>query len=122
MSDSYLKEDSLTSSNPGKVFMDSEAIDSLNLELQQKTKELEDLYKDMNLKLKVLDGTNATWKGKAQEAFYDHYTRVSAHFPDIIDQLNAYVLFLAETTDTYNNREKDIDTDIDNNEDKIDVN
>lgn len=121
MSNKYLDEDTLVT-NTNRVFMDSEAIDALNLELEQKTKELEDLYKDMNLKLKVLDGTTNTWKGKAQEAFYEHYTRVSAHFPDIIDQLNAYVLFLAETTDTYNNRDQEINTDVDNNEDKIDVN
>lgn len=122
MSNSNLSDNSFATTNSNRVFMDSEAIDMLNLELEQKTKELEDLYNDMNLKLKVLDGTNNTWKGKAQEAFYEHYTRVSAHFPDIIDQLNSYVLFLAETTDTYNTRDEDINTDIDNNEDKIDVN
>ena len=105
-----------------KVFMDSDALDIVNFKIEEKTKELDTLYKEMNDKLKVLDGTNLTWKGKAQEAFYDHYTRVSAHFPDIIDQLNSYTLFLAETIENYNNRDKDMNDDIDNNEDKIDIN
>ena len=70
----------------------------------------------------ILDGSNNIWKGVAQKAFYDHYTRVSAHFPDIIDQLNAYSLFLAESIETYNSRENDIDRDIDDNENKLDIN
>ena len=103
-------------------YMDSEALDMINFELEEKIKELDALYKDMNNKVKILDGTNDTWKGKAQEAFYDHYTRVSAHFPDIIDQLNSYTLFLAETIETYNNRDEDMNTDVDNNDERLDLN
>lgn len=105
-----------------RVFMNSDTLDLINFDLVEKTKELEDLYKEMNDKLKILDGTNMTWKGKAQEAFYDHYTRVSAHFPDIIDQLNSYTLFLAETIETYNNRDEDMNTDVDNNDERLDLN
>ena len=105
-----------------KVYMDSYSLDLINFSLDEKTNELEDLYKEMNDKLKVLDGTNQTWKGKAQETFYDHYTRVSAHFPDVIDQLRSYSLFLAETIENYSNRDNDINEDIDKNEDKMDVN
>jgi uncharacterized protein YukE len=116
------KNDSSKVYYTNQVFMDSNALDIINFNFEEKIKELETLYTDMNNKLKILDGTDDTWRGKAQETFYDHYTRVSAHFPDVIDQLNAYSLFLAETIETYNNRDKDIDEDIDNNEDKIDVN
>jgi hypothetical protein len=102
--------------------MDSDALDLINFSLEEKIKEMDEIYKEMNNKLKVLDGSNMIWKGIGQEAFYDHYTRVSAHFPDIIDQLNAYSLFLAESIETYNMREKYIDKDIDDNDDKLDIN
>lgn len=103
-------------------YMDSEALDMINFNLEEKIKELETLYKEMNQKLKVLDGTNDTWKGKAQETFYDYYTRVSSHFPDVIDQLNAYSLFLAQTVEEYNEREEAILSDEEKNTENLDMN
>ena len=103
-------------------YMDSEALDMINFELEEKIKELDALYKDMNNKVKILDGTNDTWKGKAQEAFYDYYTRVSSHFPDVVDQLNAYSLFLAQTVEEYNEREQSILDDEEKNTMNLDMN
>ena len=57
-----------------------------------------------------------------KEAFYEHYTGVSSHFPDIIDQLNSYVLFLAETIENYEKRDQAMDKDIDDNKNNLDVN
>jgi len=105
-----------------KVYMDSDALDLINFSLEEKIREMDSIYKEINDKLKVLDGSNIIWKGTGQKAFYDHYIRVSAHYPDIIDQLNSYSLFLAESIETYNMREKDINVDIDNNESKLDIN
>ena len=104
------------------VYMDTDALDLINFNLEEKTKQLEDAYKELNIKLEVLNGSNPTWKGKAQEVFYEHYSNVSAHFPDVIDQLNSYTLFLAETIENYNKRDKDMDKDIDKNEDNLDIN
>ena len=105
-----------------KVYMNSDTLDLINFKLEEKTKKLEDLYKELNNKLEILNGNDKTWKGKAQEAFYNHYTDVSAHFPDVIDQLNSYILFLAETIENYEKRDSDMNTDIDNNEEKLDIN
>ena len=104
------------------VYMDSNALDLINFKLDEKVKKLEELYRELDNKMEVLNGSDNTWKGKAQEAFYEHYTGVSAHFPDIIDQLNSYVLFLAETIENYEKRDKDMNTDIDNNEDNLSIN
>ena len=105
-----------------KVYMDTDTLDLINFSLDDKIKRLEQLYKELDNKLSVLNGGNETWKGKAQGVFYDHYSRVSAHYPDVIDQLNSYVLFLAETIDNYTLRDSDINKDIDKNEEKLDVN
>lgn len=105
-----------------KVYMDTDSLDLINFSLEEQTKKLEQLYKELDMKLEELDGTDQTWKGKAQETFYNHYTGVSAHFPDVVDQFNSYVLFLAETIENYNNRNKDISEDIDKNEDNLSVN
>ena len=105
-----------------KVYMDTDSLDLINFSLEEKTKQLEELYKELDMKLEELDGTDQTWKGKAQETFYNHYIGVSAHFPDVVDQFNSYVLFLAETIENYNNRNKDISEDIDKNENNLDVN
>jgi uncharacterized protein YukE len=102
--------------------MDTDSLDLINFSLEEKTKQLEELYKELDMKLEELDGTDQTWKGKAQETFYNHYIGVSAHFPDVVDQFNSYVLFLAETIENYNNRNKDISEDIDKNENNLDVN
>ncbi len=104
------------------VYMNSEALDLINFKLEDKTKKLDDLYKELNNKLSILDGNSIVWKGKAQEAFYEHYTGVSSHFPDIIDQLNSYVLFLAETIENYEKRDQAMDKDIDDNKNNLDVN
>ena len=103
-------------------YMDTEALDMINFSFEEKINELEELYNNMDNKLKVLDGTTDTWKGKAQEAFYDHYTRVSSHFPDIIDQLKAYSLFLAQTVEEYHEREESILNDEEKNTDRLDIN
>ncbi len=105
-----------------KVYMDTDALDLINFSIEEKTRELENIYKELDDKLKILNGQDPTWKGKAQETFYDYYIRVSAHYPDVVDQLNSYVLFLAETIENYNKRDKDISGDVDKNEDNLDVN
>ncbi len=105
-----------------KVYMDTDALDLINFSIEEKTRELENIYNELDNKLKILNGQDQTWKGKAQETFYDYYTRVSAHYPDVVDQLNTYVLFLAETIENYNKRDKDISGDVDKNEDNLDVN
>ena len=105
-----------------KVYMDTDALDLINFSIEEKTRALDNIYKELDNKLAILDGQDPTWKGKAQEALYDYYTRVSAHYPDVVDQLNSYVLFLAETIENYNKRDKDISGDVDKNEDNLDVN
>ncbi len=104
------------------VYMDTDSLDLINFSIEEKTKELENVYKELNDKLKILDGSNKVWKGKAQSTFYDYYTGVSAHFPDIVDQFNSYSLFLAETIENYNSRDRDIGNDIDKNEENFNVN
>lgn len=103
-------------------YMDTEALDLINFSLEEKIKELEEMYNNMNNKIKVLDGTNDTWKGKAQEAFYDYYTRVSSHFPDVVDQLRAYSVFLAQTVEEYHEREQSIQDDEEKNTNNLDIN
>jgi len=105
-----------------KVYMDTDALDLINFSIEEKTRELENIYNELDNKLSILNGQDQTWKGKAQEAFYDYYTRVSAHYPDVVDQLNSYVLFLAETIENYNKRDKDISGDVDKNKENLDVN
>ena len=103
-------------------YMDTDALDMINFSFEEKIKELDELYKNLDNKLKILDGTTDSWKGKAQEAFYDHYTRVSSHFPDVIDQLKSYSLFLAQTVEEYHEREESILNDEEKNTDKLDMN
>ena len=105
-----------------KVYMDTDALDLINFSIEEKTRALDNIYKELDNKLAILDGQDQTWKGKAQEAFYEHYTGVSSHFPDIIDQLNSYVLFLAETIENYEKRDQAMDKDIDDNKNNLDVN
>lgn len=90
--------------------------------LDNKTKELEKCYKELNDKLKLLDGTSDIWNSDSQRAIYDYYLKVSKEFPDIVLKFQDYSKFLNKTLENYVSFEKSVDSDVVENGEDLNIN
>ena len=102
--------------------MDTEQLEKLISALEKNAITVKEIFNDLDSKLKTFDGNNDVWQGKVQEALYENYCDVSKRFPDIVEQLNNYNVFLRNTVDNYKKEEEHIDTSIDINKENLDIN
>ncbi len=90
--------------------------------LDDKTKKLEDIYNELNNKVKVLDGTSDVWTGSAREAAYNKYTTISNNFTSTVNQIKALKIFLENTLNNYLSGDQKINESIENNKEELKVN
>ena len=103
------------------MFMNSDNLKALANQLNTKINAIESCYSEIRKSVKEIDGTNDNWKGNNQMKFYNYYFNLSKNFPENVKRLNDFHTFLLNAIKSYEERDKDISTDIDNNADNFDV-
>ena len=81
---------------------------------------LENTYKDINTKMKCIDGTSDTWEGDTQSEAYKCYLTIASDFPNSLDKMKALRLFLENALNSYINGDKTIYESIDKNIEGLD--
>lgn len=107
--------------NNQSIYMNSENLKSIANKLNEKINEIDKCYSDIRKGVKEIDGSNDNWKGNNQIKFYNYYFSISKNFPENIKKFNDFYNFLLNAINSYENRDKAIDKDIDNNSDNFDV-
>ena len=107
--------------NYESMYMNSNNLKELSVKLNDKIIGIEKCYKDIQKIIKEIDGSTDTWKGNNQILFYEYYSSLCESFPSNIEKLNAYKKFLDDAITNYENRDKDINKDIDINASNFDV-
>jgi len=90
--------------------------------LNEKIKTIEEIFSDIDKKMKMIDGTSDVWQCDSQDVTYKSYKTISKTFPNMVEQLTSYKLFLEKTIDNYKKGEADINKEINDNENNLDVN
>ena len=90
--------------------------------LEDKIKNLEGIYSELDNKLKAIDGTSDIWTGSAREAAYEKYTTISKNYLGTVNQIKALKIFLENTLNNYLNSDKKINESIENNKEELDIN
>ena len=103
------------------MYMNSNNLRGIAVELKNKIKELNDCYTSVNDRVKELDGSSDTWKGDKQKKFYDAYTLLSNEFPTNIEKFNEFYEFLCKVIEEYDKKDSGINKDIDVNVDNLDM-
>ncbi len=83
---------------------------------------LQNIYDRIDIKAKLLNGNDPTWKGRAQKAAYTYYESINKNFPESINKFKDYKKFLEKTLTNYVNSDKDINESIEKNDSSLTVN
>lgn len=100
-------------------------VNEYEIMLEKFSKEIENLqniYNHIDMKAKLLDGNDRTWKGRAQKAAYTYYESINKSFPESINKFKDYKKFLEKTLTNYVNSDKDINESIEKNDSSLTVN
>ena len=93
-------------------------IDKLNGEINK----LEEIYKDIKLKLEVLNGQDNIWKGTAQVKLYEYLIELEKEFTTTIENYRKYKDYLQITLDNYKRGEETLENAVEEARDNLDVN
>ncbi len=103
------------------IYMNTSNLSLVAFSIENKIKQIDDLYKEVKNKLDSIDGSSTTWKGKSASAFVNLYQNVEKDFSTSVEELENYNLFLTNTIDNYERIENSINEDIDNNEENLKI-
>lgn len=104
------------------IMISTEKLETIISQLEEKEREVEDTLKNINDKMKHIDGTSDTWKGVVQDSLYNRYSLTQNEFPKIIEQLTNYNKYLRTTVENYKKGEQTIKKSLKNNSDDLDIN
>lgn len=90
--------------------------------LDKEIDKLETIYNDINTKAKKLDGNDEMWHGDTQIAVYEYYESISKDFPDTVNRIKSFRDYLKTTLDNYINAENSINSDVDTNQENLNIN
>lgn len=102
------------------IEINTEALELVVNELESKLSDIKTIHDELNKKMSFLDGDNDIWKGRVQDKIHNYYLEISSKFPNTIEELNNYIVFLKNTIENYKNEEKGITKDI--LENQLDIN
>ena len=103
------------------MYMQSEDLKAISLKLKNKIKEIENCYTSVNESAKKIDGTSDNWIGDEQKIFWNKYTYIHNKYPENIQKFNEFYDFLCKVISEYEERDKDISSDIEKNASNLDV-
>ena len=104
------------------IKIDTQSLNNIITKLEQKKTNIDELYKSLNSKMELLNGESKVWKGKVQDLVYNHYLKLSQNFSSNIEELNSYITFLKKTIEKYENEDKSLIKDMENNENNLTIN
>ena len=104
------------------MYVNTTNLKAIIVQLREKIDSIKRCYDDMNNIVKDIDGSNDNWKGKNQQKFNNIYTIISSEYPEDVQKLEEFYSFLCKIVSDYEQRENDINKDIDNNEQNLDIN
>lgn len=104
------------------ILIDYEQVSQIITSLDNEIKKLEDIYNEINNKMKAIDGSSDIWKGFAQERAYQNYLNISNEYPNTINQMKSLKLFLENSLNNYINGDNKINESIENNLKELDIN
>ena len=104
------------------IKIDTQSLNNIITKLEQKKTNIDELYKSLNSKMELLNGESKVWKGKVQDLIYNHYLKLSQNFSSNIEELNSYITFLKKTIEKYENEDKSLIKDMENNENNLTIN
>ena len=89
--------------------------------LDEKIEMLENIYKELNVKMKAIDGSSEVWSGDCQSSAYKSYLSVASDFPNSINKMKSLRIFLENTLNNYINSDITINESIDKNLEGLDL-
>ena len=104
------------------IKIDTQSLNNIITKLEQKKTNIDELYKSLNSKMELLNGESKVWKGKVQDLIYNHYLKLSQNFSSNIEELNSHINFLKKTIEKYENEDKSLIKDMENNENNLTIN
>ena len=103
------------------MYMNVENMKLLAESLNKKIESLSEVYLNIVMKTKVLNGSSDVWRGDNQKRFFDSFSTTLVKYPKNIEKLKEFRQFLLDTIDEYENKDNTLSTTIDNNEEMFDV-
>lgn len=103
------------------IMINEGEISKIISKLQGKIVELENIYKDLNNKMKIIDESSEELNGDIRQSVYDAYKKISDSFPDSINQMNSLKIFLQDMLDSYTSEDKNINETIEKNVDNLTI-
>ena len=89
-----------------------ELLNTIN-SLNTKKEELETIYREIEEKCKVLDGTDDVWKSDTQKIIFSYYENIRKEFPDVVLKFQDFSNFLSKTLENYENYDNGVNSDVD---------
>lgn len=103
------------------ILINEEELNKIITKVDAEIKNMENIYQELDNKLKEIDGSTETWSGNTQKVAYDNYLSISKQFPESINQMKSLRDFMKTALDNYVESDKSINKDINNNQEDLTV-
>lgn len=103
------------------IFINSDNLKQIATELKNKNKEIEDCYKEIKERAKIVDGTTENWQCKQQEKYYNTLTYITDRYEQSVSKLNEIYDFLCKIISDYEEHEEERDTHLNTNAENFDM-
>lgn len=93
---------------------DESQFENIILNIENEARKISEIFEKSNTNIEKINGTDA-WTGVVQEEFINKYKELSNSYTNINESLKAYIKFMRNIVNSYNNLEKKLTSEIDNN-------
>ena len=104
------------------ILINEEELKLIISKLEEKIDNLENIYVELDNKLKVIDETSNLWTGSTREVAYNKYLEISKNYTSTINQVKALKIFLENTLNSYLSSDNKIKESIENNKENLSIN
>jgi len=103
------------------IYLNITEMEQRIIEIDNNIFKLENIYNELNSKMKIINGPNELWDSDTQKKSYDKFLNLLDVYSNSINQMKSLKVFLKDTLNSYRNSENKLNDTINSNGDNLDV-
>lgn len=101
--------------------MNSSAVEEIAIKMEKTGEKIKEIFDNVDLLMNNVND-NDNWYGQTNEAYYNRYLKLKEYFPKVLEGIDIYSAFLNNVGVNYEDKENDLNRNIEFNDDNLNVN
>ena len=100
--------------------MNSNAVKEIAVKIEKTGERIKEIFDNVDLLMNNVYN-NENWQGQTNTAYYERYLKLKEYFPKVLEGINTYSVFLNDAGVNYEDKENDLNRNVEFNDDNLNV-